>query len=257
MTASAPAPLAAVKTRFSSSASSRAMEQAWAPKTARATSAISVSCSSWSTGASDGPTAAASRPIRSATSRASSIRSPLSCAGGQRRGGGPTDATAGPGVPRSERTTTYPVSANRQTWPCLRVHDRGYPGRVGHGRDRTMGIEDTRDEVRKNIQSQDEDVEGHKIKLPKADDQDVEGHKMKLPKADDDDVEGHKRQRTKADGEDVEGHKRKHPKADDEDVEGHKMKLPKGDDDDVEGHKMKLPKADDDDVEGHKMKLPK
>jgi hypothetical protein len=45
-----------------------------------------------------------------------------------------------------------------------------------------MGIEDTRDEVRKNIQSQDDDVEGHKHKVPKLDDDhDVEGHKMKLP----------------------------------------------------------------------------
>ena len=59
-----------------------------------------------------------------------------------------------------------------------------------------MGIEDTRDEVRKNIQSQDDDVEGHKHKVPKLDDDhDVEGHKMKLPKADDDDVEGHKAKR--------------------------------------------------------------
>jgi hypothetical protein len=74
------------------------------------------------------------------------------------------------------------------------------------------------------------------------DDDDVEGHGGRVPKATEDD--------------DVEGHGTRNPRAIDDDVEGHGGRVPKATDDDVEGHGGRVPKATDDDVEGHMMGNP-
>jgi hypothetical protein len=59
------------------------------------------------------------------------------------------------------------------------------------------------------------------------DDDDVEGHGGRVPKATEDD--------------DVEGHGTRNPRATDDDVEGHGGRVPKATDDDVEGHMMGNP----------------